>query len=87
MVLPSGTLSFTWAGKPAPPRPTSPAARAALASSSLVVMGGGGAMAGSFSILPSDSTTTAWVIWPPVSITWVISVTVPDTEACTGALT
>ena len=35
---------------------------------------------------PSDSTTTAWVICPPVSITVVMSITVPDTEECTGTL-
>ncbi len=85
--MPSGMFSFTWVGNPAPPSPTMPAVRAAAVSSFLVVMGGGGAMAGSFSILPSDSTTTAWVSCPPEIMTEVISATVPETEACTGALT
>ena len=53
----------------------------------MVVTSPGGEMAGSFSIFPSDSTTTAWVICPPVSMTEVISDTVPETEAWTGALT
>ena len=87
MLLPSGTLSFTCAGNPAPPRPTSPASRAACASCCFVRISGGGAIAGSRSISPSEVMTTASAIWPPGIMTFAISLTVPDTEAWIGAET
>ena len=87
IALSSGTLSLTCAGKPAPPRPTRPASRAACASCCFVRISGGGAIAGSRSIRPSEVMTTASAIWPPGIITFAISFTVPDTDAWIGAET
>ena len=83
--LPSGIRSFACVGKPAPPSPTSPEARTACKKSSVESIFGGVNSAQVFS--PSFSITTACDTSPEASLTSLTAVTLPETEACTGALT
>ena len=85
--LSGGTFNFTCAGKPAPPRPTRPEARAASASCCFVLISGGGHTAGSCSINPSDVMMTASTACPPGIMTFLISFTVPETEEWIGTET
>ena len=78
--------SLTWVGKPAPPTPTRPQAWIA-ASSPALSLTTGGTQAGSTVCFPSALMATAVAMTPLTMRMGATSSTVPDTLACTLALT
>ena len=77
------SFSLAHVGKAAPPSPTHPLSRTACKNSSAELITGT-LRFGSFSIKPSLAMWIACTDFPPARSSEEISVTVPETEACTG---
>ena len=87
MGLSLGGESLTWVGNVAPPKPTMPASRTASRSFSAPASSARGARDGSHSSRPSFSRITAATRRPPAMMRGWMPLTLPETDACTAALT
>ena len=87
MGLSFGGESFTCVGNAAPPRPTMPASRMAPSSPAGSSTSPTGASDGSHSSRPSFPITTDATRRPPATTHGCMPLTLPETGACTAALT